>query len=77
MFSFYYYNELFATYSVDEFQMKELNHDNVTSFVGACIDPGHVCILTQLCSKGSIQVRQDLNYLAWGVYRQCTGYNRH
>jgi len=36
-------------------QLKELNHDNIKSFVGACVEPGHICYLMQCCSRGTIQ----------------------
>jgi len=39
-------------------QLKELNHDNITPFVGACIETGHICYLMQCCSRGTIQVSQ-------------------
>jgi len=37
-------------------QLKELCHDNIESFVGACVEPGHICHLMQFCSRGSVQV---------------------
>ena len=37
-------------------QMKELNHDNIKSFIGACIEPGHICYLMHCCSRGTVQV---------------------
>jgi len=37
-------------------QLKELNHDNIKSFVGACVEPGHICYIMQLCSRGTVQV---------------------
>jgi len=37
-------------------QLKELSHDNIKSFIGACIEPGRVCYLMQCCSRGTIQV---------------------
>jgi len=37
-------------------QLKELNHDNIKSFVGACVEPGHICYLMQCCSRGTVQV---------------------
>lgn len=40
--------------------MKEMSHDNVNRFVGACIDPPHVCILTQYCARGSLKVSSNL-----------------
>ena len=41
-------------------QMKDINHQNVNTFIGACIDPGNICILTQYCNKGSLQVKLEL-----------------
>ncbi|KRX81549.1 Atrial natriuretic peptide receptor 1 [Trichinella sp. T6] len=37
------------------FQMKDLSHEHVTRFVGACIDSPHYCIVTEYCPKGSLQ----------------------
>ncbi|XP_052269891.1 guanylate cyclase 32E-like [Dreissena polymorpha] len=34
---------------------KELNHDNVARFIGACVESPHVYILTQFCQRGSLQ----------------------
>jgi len=33
-------------------------HENITTFVGACIDPPNMCVLTTYCPKGSLQVCQ-------------------
>jgi hypothetical protein len=38
------------------FQIKDLNHDNILPFIGACVEPGEVCYVTQHCSRGSVQV---------------------
>ena len=35
-------------------QMKDMSHDHLVTFIGACIEPPHVCILTDFCSKGSL-----------------------
>ena len=35
---------------------KELHHDNVARFVGACVEIPNVYILTQYCQRGSLQV---------------------
>ncbi|XP_060064717.1 atrial natriuretic peptide receptor 2-like [Ylistrum balloti] len=40
---------------VELLAMKEMTHDNVNPFIGACIDPPNVCVLFQYCSKGSLQ----------------------
>lgn len=40
--------------------MKDLNHQNINTFIGACVDPGNICILTQYCNKGSLQVKKKL-----------------
>ncbi|XP_003372819.1 putative adenylate and Guanylate cyclase catalytic domain protein [Trichinella spiralis] len=36
-------------------KMKDLSHEHVTRFVGACIDSPHYCIVTEYCPKGSLQ----------------------
>ena len=35
--------------------MRDLRHDNLNPFIGATIDPGNICILTEYCAKGSLQ----------------------
>lgn len=34
---------------------KEMNHENINRFIGACIDPLRVAIVTQYCSRHSLQ----------------------
>ncbi|XP_071105845.1 receptor-type guanylate cyclase Gyc76C-like [Haliotis cracherodii] len=35
--------------------MRDLRHDKVNAFIGACIDPPCFIIITEYCSKGSLQ----------------------
>ena len=39
------------------FQLKELNHDNVVTFVGASFETEVIYVLTSFCAKGCLQVR--------------------
>ena len=32
-----------------------MSHENVNTFVGLCVDPPNICILTKYCSKGSLR----------------------
>ncbi|XP_064617845.1 guanylate cyclase 32E-like isoform X2 [Liolophura sinensis] len=34
---------------------KEMNHDNINRFIGACIDPPHIMIVSQYCARGSLK----------------------
>lgn len=36
-------------------KMKDLEHDHLARFYGACVDPPHCCFLTEYCPKGSLQ----------------------
>ncbi|XP_063230387.1 guanylate cyclase 32E [Bacillus rossius redtenbacheri] len=36
-------------------QIREARHENLVSFVGACVDPGKVCVLTAYCARGSLE----------------------
>ncbi|KAK2571574.1 Resact receptor [Acropora cervicornis] len=37
-------------------QIRDIRHDNLTQFIGACVDSPNICILFQYCPKGSLQV---------------------
>ncbi|CAJ0923199.1 unnamed protein product, partial [Mesorhabditis belari] len=36
-------------------KMKDLQHDHITRFTGACVDCPHYCIVTEYCPKGSLE----------------------
>lgn len=36
--------------------LRELRHDNVNSFIGACVEPMRVLLVTDYCAKGSLYV---------------------
>ncbi|ESO05580.1 hypothetical protein HELRODRAFT_77273 [Helobdella robusta] len=36
-------------------KMKELQHDNIVYFLGACVEPDRICYLTQHCARGTLQ----------------------
>ncbi|XP_023246419.1 atrial natriuretic peptide receptor 2-like [Copidosoma floridanum] len=36
-------------------QMKDLQHDHLVRFYGACVEPPHCCLLTEYCPRGSLQ----------------------
>ena len=49
--------------------MREINHENVNAFLGACVDPPNVCFVTRYCTKGSLEdiihnddFKLDLNF---------------
>ncbi|XP_044753135.1 guanylate cyclase 32E-like [Coccinella septempunctata] len=35
--------------------MKDLQHDNLNSFIGACTEPPNICIITEYCTRGSLK----------------------
>ncbi|KAH9495861.1 Nitrogen permease reactivator protein, partial [Bulinus truncatus] len=35
--------------------IRSMRHENLANFIGACVDPGHVCLLYEYCKKGSLQ----------------------
>ncbi|KAK2571567.1 Resact receptor [Acropora cervicornis] len=36
-------------------QIRDVHHVNLTKFFGACVDAPNICILTEFCSRGSLQ----------------------
>ncbi|MED6253188.1 Nitrogen permease regulator 2, partial [Ataeniobius toweri] len=37
------------------FQMRDVQFNHLTRFIGACIDPPNICIVTEYCPRGSLQ----------------------
>lgn len=37
--------------------LRELRHDNINSFIGACVEPTSLLLVTDYCAKGSLYVR--------------------
>lgn len=48
-------------------KMKDLQHDHLVRFYGACIEPPHCCLVTEYCPKGSLQdiLENDQLSLDW------------
>ena len=36
-------------------QMHDIANRNINPFIGACIDPGNICVCWEYASKGSLQ----------------------
>ncbi|XP_059085457.1 guanylate cyclase 32E-like [Tigriopus californicus] len=35
--------------------MRDIHHDNLNHFIGACVEPGNVCIVYEYCTRGSLR----------------------
>lgn len=40
--------------------MRDVQNEHLTRFIGACIDPPNICIVTEYCPRGSLQVQNTL-----------------
>ena len=34
--------------------MRDVRHENLLPFIGACVDTGSVCVITAYCARGSL-----------------------
>ncbi|XP_076324600.1 atrial natriuretic peptide receptor 1-like isoform X2 [Tachypleus tridentatus] len=48
-------------------RMKDLQHDHLVRFIGACVDPTFCCLVTEYCPRGSLQdvLENDQIQLDW------------
>ncbi|XP_034021190.1 atrial natriuretic peptide receptor 1-like [Thalassophryne amazonica] len=47
--------------------MRDIQNEHLTRFIGACVDPPNICIITEYCSRGSLQdiLENDSITLDW------------
>lgn len=36
--------------------LRDMRHDNLNAFIGACTEPPNICIITDYCNRGSLKV---------------------
>lgn len=50
------------------YQCRDLSHQNICNFIGACLDSPQTVILTEYCPKGSLQVFTHLYLIHFCKY---------
>jgi len=45
-------------------QLKDMVHENLNVFVGACIDPPNICLVWHYCPKGSLQASHLFSFIS-------------
>uniref|UniRef100_A0AAY4CY16 Guanylate cyclase n=1 Tax=Denticeps clupeoides TaxID=299321 RepID=A0AAY4CY16_9TELE len=44
-----------TTQFINYYNMRDVHNEHLTRFIGACIDPPNICIITEYCPRGSLQ----------------------
>ena len=57
--------------------MRDVRHDNLAQFMGACVDNPNICILFQYCPKGSLQVIHLTPLKAMAARYTCAVWSEH
>lgn len=60
------------------FQMRDIQFNHLTRFIGACIDAPNICIVTEYCPRGSLQVIIHVTFhplrMGW-CFQECKRYS--
>jgi len=40
--------------------LRDVRHNNLNSFIGACVEPMRILLITEYCAKGSLYVRHSV-----------------
>lgn len=40
--------------------LRDMRHDNLNAFIGACTESPNICIITEYCTRGSLKVGSTL-----------------
>lgn len=52
-------------------QMRDVQNEHLTRFIGSCIDPPNMCIITEYCPRGSLQVGTPPLCLRVHLHKTC------
>jgi len=58
--------------------LRDVRHNNLNSFIGACVEPMRILLITEYCAKGSLYVRHSVITMTFYYYfvEQCIMYTR-
>lgn len=46
---------IFFRQFIHHHKLRDIRHDNLNAFIGACTEPPNICIITEYCSRGSLK----------------------